>query len=61
MIMKEVRCVQGGDGYWYVIPAERADEFSDDLERPEVDCDYFDRVWGPYAVGVCLSNVKLYR
>lgn len=62
MKLKEVKAVQDGDCHWFVIPADRIEEFHRLLYDGELKDDYseFEDQFGQYATGGDLNNIKLY-
>ena len=59
--MKKVYAVQDGDGHWYVIPREMANEFNNDLENGHVnEYEFFSEKYSQYMTGGDLNNVQLY-
>jgi hypothetical protein len=53
--------IQDEASHWYVIPYDRREEFNSDNEDYEMSASReFDKKWGKYRVGGCLSQAILY-
>lgn len=59
--MQKVKAVKDESGHWYVIPAEREQEFDKDLEdEGMLDNGEFDNKWRKYRTGGDLNRIQLY-
>lgn len=62
MALVKVVAVQDEDCHWYVIPADREDQFYviEEMCSSIDDCEIFQQVFGKYATGGDLNLVQLY-
>jgi hypothetical protein len=60
-MLKKAKAVQDESGHWYVIPAEREDEFGQDNQNEDMtDSGEFDSKWGQYMTGGDLNLIQLW-
>jgi len=57
-MITEVKAVEDYDGYWYIIPPEKYEQFNKDIEF--LDDDDLHAVWGFYKLAGDLNSIQLY-